>query len=145
MANTEESNIYELSYLILPSIPEDKVGEIVLAIKGVVVKAGGTEIDGEAPFKQDLAYQMSKTVGSSKYVVNDAYLGWLKFELEVAKIDEVKSAVEKMPEVLRSLVIKATRETIFTFAKAREALLAVEEAEKGGKEPAPAPEEVVVQ
>ena len=145
MANTEESNIYELSYLILPSIPEDKVGEVVLAIKGIVAKVGGTEIDGEAPFKQDLAYQMSKTVGSSKYVVNDAYLGWLKFELEVAKIDEVKSAVEKMPEVLRSLVIKATRETIFTFAKAPDALLAVEEAEKWGKEPAPAPEEVVVQ
>jgi ribosomal protein S6 len=103
----------------LPSIPEDKLDDVVALIREVITKEGGTEIDAEAPIKQDLAYSMSKTVGSSRYVVNDAYIGWIKFEVEPAKILEIKTGVEKIKEVLRFLLVKASRETTFTFAKAK--------------------------
>lgn len=130
--------VYELGYLVLPSIPEENLGSTVDSLKSVISKAGGSIFDGEAPFMHDLAYPMSKTVGASKYVVNNAYIGWVKFECEPANIAEVKAAMEKMDEILRFLLIKTSRETTFTFAKAREVM---------GEKEAPAPgvpaEEVV--
>lgn len=117
----EGLTVYELGYLILPSIPEDKLSNAVDLIDKVVSKEGGTKLDSEAPFKQDLAYSMSKTIGASRYVVSDAYFGWMKFEVEPEKINAIKDGVEKIGEVLRFLLIKAPRETHFSFAKAAKA------------------------
>ena len=125
--------IYEVGYLILPSIPEDKLAGVAESIKEIVAKEGGMEIDGEAPFKQPLAYSMSKTIGSSRYVVSEAYLGWIKFDLPAGKagvehpIEVVKKGIEKMEEILRFLIVKASRQTDFTFAKARADLKEMEE------------------
>lgn len=128
---------YEVGYLILPSIPEENLLGVLDSIKAVISKAGGTELDSEAPFKYDLAYAMSKTVGASRYVVNNAYLGWLKFEAEASKAPEVKAGLEKINELLRFILIKAPRETTFTFAQARVRL----EEKEGKEEPAPSPVE----
>ncbi len=134
MSENNENQVYEIGYLLLPSLAEDKAGEVVEAIKGLVSKHGGTEIDGEAPFKQDLAYTMTKTVGASRYVVNEAYVGWLKFELEPSKALDLKLEVDNLPEVLRMLLIKAPRETTFTFAKARAKAIEKAEAENPKEE-----------
>jgi ribosomal protein S6 len=125
MSTTEErkeSTVYEIGYLVLPSIPEDSLDALVTKITHTFEKAGGTRIDGEAPFMQELAYEMSKVSGARKYVVHEAYLGWVKFELEPSAIEAVKAEIEKMEEILRILVIKAPRETGFTFEAARRAL-----------------------
>jgi ribosomal protein S6 len=127
--DSKENNVYEIGYLILPSLTEDKVDGVVEAIKSLVAQHEGKEIDGEAPFKQDLAYTMSKTVGASRYVVNEAYIGWLKFELEPSKALDLKLALDKLPEVLRMLLVKVPRETTFTFAKARAKAIEKTEAE----------------
>ena len=126
-ANREGFTVYELGYLILPSIPEDRLGDVVSLIRNVITAQEGIEIDAEAPIKQDLAYSMTKIIGASRYVVSDAYLGWIKFEVEPAKIGAIKDGVEKMGEVLRFLLIKAPRETTFTLAKAAKAREVVEE------------------
>ena len=132
-----ELSVYEIGYLILPSIPEDKLSLVTDTIRKVITKEGGIEIDAEEPFKEDLSYSMSKTIGASRYVLSDAYLGWIKFEAERAKAQAIKDGVEKVEEVLRFLMINVPRETTFTFAKAR-ALL--EEPEPM----IPSPEEEVV-
>ena len=134
--------VYELGYLILPSIAEDALSGVVDKIRALVNEAGGKEIDSEAPFKQSLAYSMSKTIGASRYVLTDAYLGWIKFEVEPAKIAVVKTGVEKIAEILRFLLIKARRETTFTFAKAK-ALVEEEVAEKEDSTSVPVEESVV--
>jgi len=120
--------IYELGYLILPSVPEGQLSDVVSKLKGIVAKAGGKELDGEAPFKYPLAYAMSKTIGASRYVVKDAYIGWFKFELEPASVVELKMEIDKVDEILRSILIKAPLETSFSFAKAK-ALIAEKERE----------------
>ncbi len=145
MSNTDESQVYELSYLILPSIPEEKVGEVVDSMKEVVSSEGGKELDGEAPFKIPLAYEMSKVVGSSRYVLNDAYLGWFKFEIDGEKALAIKTAIEKMSEVVRFLLVKAPRETHFTFAEAEARLEAGEEPTEVREEAPSVVEEPVVE
>ncbi len=131
MSTTEDHKaeaVYELGYLVLPSVPEDNLASVVSTIVSTIEKAGGKTLDSENPFIQGLAYSMSKTVGARKYVVDEAYIGWMKFEAEPSMIEEIKIAVEKMEEILRTLLIKAPRETTFTFAQAEEARRAKEEA-----------------
>ena len=143
MSTTEdhaERTIYEIGYLVLPSIPEDSLSEVVTKITNVFEKAGGTRIDGEDPFLYELSYEMSKTVGARKYIVHEAYLGWTKFELEPGAIEGVKAEIEKMPEILRILLVKAPRETGFTFEAARKAL---EEKNNPVEAEAPTAEETV--
>ena len=125
-----ERDVYETSYLVLPSVSEDNHPSIVDTIKKAFSSAGGVEVDGETPFKHPLAYPMSKTVGASKYIVNEAYVGWVKFEIESSKILEVKAEIEKIPEVLRFLIVKAPRKTDFTFAKAKALIREKEEKER---------------
>ena len=121
MSTTEdhegELKVYEIGYSILPSIPEEKLADVVESIKQVVAKSGGNILDGEDPHLRPLAYEMRKIVGASKYVVNEAYFGWFKFETEASNTEAIKAGVEKVPEVLRSLLVKAPRETAFTFAQ----------------------------
>lgn len=119
--------IYELAYLVLPSVPEKDLGNTVEKIKQAVTDNSGNIFDSEEPFKYPLSYTMSKTVGSKKYMVNEAYIGWMKFEIEVPKVLDVKAGVEKISEVLRLLLIKAPRKTEFTFAKAKALLKAKED------------------
>ncbi|OHB05697.1 MAG: hypothetical protein A3A26_02335 [Candidatus Zambryskibacteria bacterium RIFCSPLOWO2_01_FULL_47_14] len=123
--------IYELGYLILPSIAEDNLPMVEDALKAAIAKEGGNVFAGEVPFRQLLAYTMSKTVGSSRYVVNEAYVGWVKFEAEPNTVPQIKDSVEKMSEILRHLIVKAPKEATFTFAEARKKL-----EEREVKEPA---------
>jgi len=136
MSTTEdhkEAQVYELGYLVLPSIAEDSLADVVSTLQGIVRKSGGVEIASEDPLKFDLAYTMSKVVGARKYVVNEAYIGWMKFEVEPSEVVAIKTAVEALDEILRCLLIKAPRESVFTFAAAQKAL---EEAEKAAEMPA---------
>lgn len=118
--------MYEIGYLVLPSIPEDALDTLVTKITNTFESEGGVRIDGEAPFLNSLSYEMSKQVGARKYVVREAYLGWVKFELEPSKIEAVKASLEKIEEVLRFLIVKVPRETTFTFAEARAKKAALE-------------------
>ena len=136
----KESKVYELGYLILPSVAEDKLKSVVDKIKGIISEKGGKEIDGEEPFKYDLAYTMSKTIGASRYVVNDAYIGWIKFELPLEEAAELKKGVDLIEEVLRTMLIRAPRETSFSFAKAREKAQKEAEEARRGSEPEEVPE-----
>jgi|SRR3989344_990787 len=143
-SEAQDLTVYELCYLILPSILEEKLSDVVSSLGKVISKAGGKEIDSETPFKHPLAYPMSKTIGASRYVVNEAYIGWIKFEGTPSSIEEIKASVDKMDEVLRSLLIKAPRKTTFTFALARQAIEDKERAEAMEKEESAVPQEEAV-
>lgn len=124
----KEIEIYEIGYSILTSVPEEKVGEVVTKIQKAVTDQGGKLLDSEEPFKQELAYKMSKTIGARKYVANEAYVGWMKFESSPEKTPVIKAGLDQIEEVLRFLLIKAPRETAFTFEGARKAMEEAEEA-----------------
>ena len=53
----------------------------------------------------------------------------MKFEAESNMVEAIKLGVDKIEEILRTLLIKVPRETTFTFAAAREAREAKVEAE----------------
>ena len=144
----KESQVYELGYLVLPSVAEDALPDVVNTLKGIIKKSDAKELDSEDPIRIDLAYTMQKQVGARKYVVDDAYIGWIKFESDSSNIKEIHDAVAKLDEILRFLIVKTERETRFTFAQARqreeERQQALEEAAKAAAEgPAPEADKVV--
>lgn len=130
------AQVYELGYLLLPSIAEEAISGIEAKLKALIAKVGGTELVSEVPEHIDLAYTMTKTVGGSRYVVNEAYIGWVKFEAFPEQVEGLRAEVANMEEVLRSLLVKAPRETTFTFAKARAAIAEKIEAEEAEAEAA---------
>ncbi len=141
----EGQTVYELGYLVLPSIAEDKLSEVTAKLEALVNAHGGTKIDGEEPMKIDLSYAMTKVVGASRYVVNDAYLGWMKFEAEPTGMPALKAALEHTDELVRHLLVKTPRETTFTFAAAQAALMEGTEEKVEGEAAPVAPAEAVVE
>jgi len=126
----KENQVYELGYLVLPSIPEDGLSDVVTRIKKVIKSAGASELDSEDPVHLDLAYTMSKVVSARKYIADEAYIGWIKFECEPVIAPTVKTEVDKFEEILRTLLIKAPKETTFTFAEARKAAMEAQAAQE---------------
>lgn len=113
----ESHVVYEVGFLLLPTLPEEKMPEITANIKGIIEKKGGEIISEEAPKMRPLAYEMSKMIATKKQGFDHAYFGWVKFEINSAELAVVKKSIEAMEEVLRALFIKTIRESTLMAAK----------------------------
>ncbi len=115
----ENSSIYEIGYLVVPSVSEEKVPEETDALRKVVTDAGAAMIAEEAPKRQRLAYEMRKKTVSGAYdKYREAYFGWFKFELGSDKIEGVKKAFEDRSASLRVLVVSTVRENTYLGKRA---------------------------
>jgi len=108
-------HVYEASFLIVPSVSEDKVGDEFSAIRSGFEATGASVIAEGFPQILDLAYTMERIVDTKKQKFNTAYFGWIKFDLPVASISNIKDMLDKNKNVLRHLIIKTVREnTMYT-------------------------------
>lgn len=127
MENTESKalKVYEIGYILLPSIPAEKVGAAVDAIKALVTKQGGNFIAEEFPKLRPLAYTMQKQVGAVRHKVNEGYFGWVKFDVSPDAMTAIKAGMDTNNQVLRYLLITTVRENTYLGQKA--ALVAKDE------------------
>lgn len=118
--NVKESimKVYEIGYLLVSSIPEEKVADEVAALKDLIMKKGATMIAEEAPELRTLAFMMLKKVGAINERYTEGYFGWVKFELSSSEIESVKKAFEENPHMLRTLVMTTIRENTYLGKKA---------------------------
>ena len=118
--NTKDlAQVYEIGYLLVSSIPEEKIPGEADNLKKIITDAGASIITEEAPHREQLAYTMRKKMVSGAYETYDeAYFGWVKFELGSDKIEAVKKAVEVLPAVLRMLLITTVRENTYLGKRA---------------------------
>ncbi|MDQ2932882.1 MAG: 30S ribosomal protein S6 [bacterium] len=122
----KENSVYEVSYLIVSSIPEEKIPAEGEALKKIITDAGSTIITDEAPHRQPLAYTMRRKMVSGGYEKFDvAYFGWVKFEVGSNKIEAIKKAVELHPSVLRALVITTVAENTYLGKRASDLVAAL--------------------
>jgi ribosomal protein S6 len=107
-------SVYEIGYLIASSVPEEKVGAEVENIKKIINDAGSLVIAEEMPRKQPLAYTIrKKTVSGSYDKFDQAYFGWVKFEVASSKVDGIKKSIENIPSVIRMLLITTVKENTY--------------------------------
>ncbi|MEQ1561188.1 MAG: 30S ribosomal protein S6 [Nitrospira sp.] len=109
--------VYEVSYLLLPSLAMEQVPAKATDIKDMLTSAGGTVISLETPVSLDLAYPMTKVVGTTRHKCTSAYFGWVKFEMSREGIEVVKKALDANVDILRYIIIKTVRENTLLNGK----------------------------
>lgn len=115
---TAESRVYELGFHIVSSVPEEKVASEVTGIKDVLEANGAVVISEDFPKLKHLAYKMTKVIGPKHLKFNDAYFGWIKFEMEPASLDSISKIFDRNDNILRFIIVKTARESTLASLKA---------------------------
>lgn len=117
--NTDRNAIYEIGYLISSAVPEENVPVESDSIKKIITDAGATIIAEELAHKVQLAYTIrKKTVAGSYDNHDEAYFGWVKFEVDSGLVENIKKTVEEHSKVVRMLLISTIRENTYLGKKA---------------------------
>ncbi len=110
--------VYEIGYHLVSSLPREKVADVATALKNVLSKKGASIIGEEAPELIPLSYTMIKKIGTANHRFDQAFFGWVKFELSTKEIEEVKKTFDIHPDVLRYLLITTVKENTYLGKKA---------------------------
>ncbi len=105
-----DSKIYELGYLLVPTIKEEDISVNYGNIKELVSSFGGEIIGDEMPKMIYLSYTMSKVISNVRSKFNTAYFGWTKFAMSPAKVLELKNRLDLDSNFIRFLIVKTVRE-----------------------------------
>ena len=112
-----EIKVYEIGYLIVPSIPEEKVSGQVSAIKDILSKHKAEVIADESATLRPLAYTMVKKIGTTNRRFDSAYFGWIKFEAAPVEVRLIEKEVKEVESILRFLLINTVREHTLLSSK----------------------------
>jgi ribosomal protein S6 len=114
-----ESRIYEISYILVPTIPEEAVPNETDRLRSLITKAGEM-ISEEAPYLRELAYEMMKVINNENKRFTEGYFGWFKFESAPDNLETLKKAFESDQKIIRSLAVETVREnTLYTKRPAK--------------------------
>ncbi len=117
----EKTPVYEVSFHLVPTLPEDGAAAVVDKIRKVLAtpKTGeSAEIIAEgSPQRMHLAYVVERAAQGKREKYSEAYFGWIKFApAGQAALREIPQALAEelraMPEVLRYLIVETVREDI---------------------------------
>jgi ribosomal protein S6 len=117
--NTEENvdakeikqSVYEVGYVMVPTVAEENLGGEVTAFKDTLTEQGVSFISDEYPKMMELAYEMSRSIMNKKQKFSYGYFGWVKFECTTEQAKVIKSALDKNEKFVRYLMIKTVRES----------------------------------
>jgi ribosomal protein S6 len=105
-----DNTVYEVGFLLLPTIAEDKIVEEFASIKKVIESHKSSFISEDRPKMISLAYSMIKKEGGRNIKYDTAYFGWIKFETTSDMIGEIKKKLDELDNVLRFMIVKTVRE-----------------------------------
>ncbi len=115
---------YEFAFHVLPTVAEGEVEKVFSAIKAEITKVGGECGEEEAPKRIQLAYEIVRQIEGKNRKFGTAYFGWVRFTAAPNHIPELTEDLQALPEVLRSIMIRLTRqeeENPFFYHEAAEA------------------------
>lgn len=112
MENDTTKRLYEVGYLIIPLIPEDKVADEVNVLRSHIEGAGGVIVADVAPAMRKLAYEIKQRgVASKRLRFDDAYFGSLRFNSSAEQVLAINESFDKNDKVLRYIIIKPINDT----------------------------------
>lgn len=68
-------SVYEVGYLMLPTIAEENLGEEVTVFKDMFIEKGAVFISDEYPKLMELAYEMTRSINNKKQKFSYGYFG----------------------------------------------------------------------
>jgi ribosomal protein S6 len=114
----ERVKVYEIGYLLIPTIAEEQLAGEVQTIKSLIEKHEGVFITEDFPKLRPLAYQMKKTTGGTNAKYNQAYFGWVKFEVNANAVPLITKDIDRNTSILRYMIINTVRENTMYTQKA---------------------------
>lgn len=138
-----DGTVYEISYVIVPTLSEDAALEKVNALKESIATLDGSFISEETPYERELAYEMIRVIKNTNTRFNEGYFGWVKFELAPSNISKIEEALKLDEDFIRFLIVKADRD-VNIFTKRAPKLEKIEE-EKVVQDTLSLPEEKVIE
>jgi len=105
------NSIYEVGYLMVPSIAEENLGGEVTAFKDTLGEQGASFISDEYPKMMELSYEMSRSINNKRQKFSYGYFGWVKFECTTDQAKVIKDGLDKNEKLVRYLMIKTVRES----------------------------------
>lgn len=121
MDTTKEQNsemrVYELGYLLLPTLGEEHVPAEVTALKDIIGKSGGVFVAEDFPRFIELAYRMERTIANRKEKFTHAYFGWTKFEMNPEAADALDKELVRNEKLVRHIMFRTVRENTIASRK----------------------------
>ncbi len=111
------SRVYEIGYLLVPTIDQEEVPATFGNLKDLISSFGGEVISDEMPKMISLAYPMLKVVSNVRNKFSTAYFGWTKFTMEAPKVLELKKKLDFDPLYIRFLILKTVKENTIAAKK----------------------------
>ena len=105
-------SVYEIGYHLLPTLSEDESLKAAAALGELLTKNGAEAVGDHAPTRTPLAYTITKRVGGKVLRFNDAYFGWVAFQVARDALARIKEAFDANQSVLRYLVITTSRDAV---------------------------------
>lgn len=105
-----EGRIYEVGYLLVPTLSLEEMPAKYGSLKELIVSFGGEVVSDEMPKIIQLAYKMSKVIQNVRSKFDSAYFGWIKFNMEGEKVLELKAKLDLDPNIIRFLILKTVKE-----------------------------------
>ena len=102
--------VYEVGYLLAPTISEEDLPVVYGNLKELVASLDGEIISDEMPKMTNLAYSIQKVTTNVRNKFNTAYFGWIKFAIEPEKVLEIKKKLDLDANFIRFLMLKTVRE-----------------------------------
>ncbi|PIQ68314.1 MAG: hypothetical protein COV91_04810 [Candidatus Taylorbacteria bacterium CG11_big_fil_rev_8_21_14_0_20_46_11] len=112
-----ENRIYEVGYLLVGSLAENDVPREVTVIKDILEKEGAVVFAEEFPKMRPLTYKMKKSISGAYQTFENAYFGWMKFEVTGDKVKVIEEELKRDVAILRYLLIKTVREHTLVGAR----------------------------
>lgn len=109
--------VYEVGYLMIPTIAEENLGEEVTSFKDMFIEKGAVFISDEYPKLTELAYEMTRSILNKKQKFSYGYFGWVKFECTTAVAKVIKDLLDKNEKLVRYLMVKTVRESTMSVKR----------------------------
>jgi ribosomal protein S6 len=109
--------VYEVGYIMLPTIAEENLGEEVILFKDMFLEKGAVFISDEYPKLIELAYEMSRSIANKKQKFSYGYFGWIKFECTTDQAKTIKSILDGNEKLVRYLMIKTVKENTMSVKR----------------------------
>ncbi|MEK7535633.1 MAG: 30S ribosomal protein S6 [Patescibacteria group bacterium] len=117
MDSDHEPQLYELAFILPPSIPEDAVAVEVTKITSILEGHGASIVISENPRLRGLAYTIERSSGGKREKFDQGYFGWTKFNILAENIPAIKTDLTHINTIIRDLLIHAKPGTTSTTAR----------------------------
>ncbi|MDO8590495.1 MAG: 30S ribosomal protein S6 [bacterium] len=99
----KETQLYEIGYLLNSALKDEEVLSFSENLRNFIAGKNGLIISTGTPKRQSLSYRIKKE--------DAAVFNWIKFTLKPELLKDFKEYFDKLPVVLRFLIIKTKQET----------------------------------